>query len=76
MSLLTQLGLWLTFIAVSMCFLSVCHMEVPPALLLLVRLCLDLGDTTGTEELWQLLAPEDLAPRLLPLTAGFPMLTP
>lgn len=37
---------------------------------------LALSNTTSTEELWQLLVPEDLAPSLLPLTLGCPKLTP
>lgn len=51
-SLLTQLGLWLNFIAASMCFLSMHHVEVPPALLL-VRACLELDVTTEEHHNWQ-----------------------
>lgn len=52
-----------------------------PALLLLVRPCLELGDTgtgdtTGPEELWQLTVPEHLVPKLLPLTLDLAVLTP
>lgn len=51
-----------------------------PALLLLLRPCLELGDTgtgdtIGPEALWQLLVPEDLAHKLSPLTLGLPVLT-
>lgn len=45
-----------------------CPVVVLSALLLLVMLRLELGVTTGTEKLRQLLAPEDLVPRLLCLT--------